>query len=81
MKQILANPSQLGQILRSARRARKLTQSEAASRIGVSQSRLSAMELDASSVTATQLLALMALYGLELVLRDKSAAPATQVEW
>jgi HTH-type transcriptional regulator/antitoxin HipB len=82
MKQTLFNASQLGRILRSARRARKLSQAEAASRIGLSQSRLSAMEIDPKSVTVEQLLMLGALYGLDLVVQSKSEGVSTaQTDW
>ena len=82
MKQTLLNPPQLGQILRSARRARQLSQGEAAARIGLSQSRLSAMELDPKSIMVDQLLALMTLYGLELIVQSKGAGiSTTPAEW
>ena len=83
MKQTLVSASQLGQILRTARRANGLSQDQAASRVGLSQSRLSAMELEPRSVTAEQLFALMALYGLELTVqpRGDAATPQAQTEW
>lgn len=82
MKRTLLNPHQLGQILRTARRAKGLSQAQAASRVGLSQSRLSAMELDPGSVTSEQLFALLAMYGLELAVqtRPASAAPS-QEDW
>ena len=82
MKRTLLTPHQLGQILRTARRAKGLSQAQAASRVGLSQSRLSAMELDPNSITSEQLFALLAMYGLELTVqtRPESAAPS-QENW
>ncbi|WP_454739241.1 helix-turn-helix domain-containing protein [Cupriavidus necator] len=82
MKQVLSTPSQLGEILRSARRAKRLTQGQAATRLGLSQSRLSALEIEPKAISAEQLLALVSLYGLELVLQSRNHAPTSQeTEW
>lgn len=82
MKQTLLNAAQLGQILRTARRTHDLSQEQAASRVGLSQSRLSAMELEPRSITADQLFALLALYGLELTVQTRDAdAASQQTEW
>jgi HTH-type transcriptional regulator/antitoxin HipB len=51
MQQVLSTPMQLGQILASARKSRKLTQQAAAARLALSQSRISALELDAGAIT------------------------------
>jgi HTH-type transcriptional regulator/antitoxin HipB len=50
--------------------------------VGLSQSRLSAIELNPDSITSEQLFALLAMYGLELSVqtRPASAAP-TQENW
>ena len=82
MRRMLINPHQLGQILRTARRAKGLSQAQAASRVGLSQSRLSAMELDPGSITAEQLFALLAMYGLELAVQTRPGSAArSQEEW
>ncbi|MGO4152480.1 helix-turn-helix domain-containing protein [Cupriavidus sp. YAF13] len=83
MKQLLTTPSQLGQVLQSARRAAKLSQTDLAARLDVSQSRISHMELNPGSISADQLLALISVLGLELVVQDKRAADAeaSPVEW
>ncbi|CAG2134242.1 hypothetical protein LMG31506_01348 [Cupriavidus yeoncheonensis] len=82
MMQVLSTPSQLGQILRSARRAKKLTQGQAATRLGLSQSRLSALEIEPKAISAEQLLALVSLYGLEVIIQSKGPAPASEeTEW
>ncbi|WP_416052607.1 helix-turn-helix domain-containing protein [Cupriavidus basilensis] len=83
MKQLLTTPSQLGQVLQSARRAAKLSQTDLAARLDVSQSRISHMELNPGSISADQLLALISVLGLELVVQDRHAAgaEASPVEW
>ena len=84
MLHLIATPDQMAQLLAASRRQAGLTQAEAAARIGVSQSRISALETDADALTLTQLLALCGIYGLHLQLRDKSQPvpePAPIVEW
>lgn len=81
MTHVLITSNQLGQLLRSARRSRQLSQLEAATRIGLSQSRMSELELDAASITAAQLLALTALYGIELLLQEKGDMQSLDQEW
>ncbi|MGF6811093.1 HTH-type transcriptional regulator/antitoxin HipB [Paraburkholderia sp. Clong3] len=84
MLHLIATSDQLAQLLAASRRQAGLTQTEAAARVGVSQSRISALETDASGLTLTQLLALCGAYGLQLQLRDKnqpSSEPAANVEW
>lgn len=83
MKQLLSTAGQLGQVLQSARRAGKLSQTDLASRLGISQSRVSHMELNPGSISADQLLALVSSLGLELVVQDKRPADADSptVEW
>jgi HTH-type transcriptional regulator / antitoxin HipB len=71
VQQLLATADQLGTILTAARRAAGLTQAQAAARVGVSQSRLSTMELNPGTITVTQLFALLAVYRLELQVSDE----------
>lgn len=76
--QSLRTSSQLGQLLRSARKAGKLTQSQLALSMGVSQSRVSQLELQPGDMTVDQLLSACAALGLELQLGlrpSKEAAP------
>jgi HTH-type transcriptional regulator / antitoxin HipB len=61
-----------------------MSQAELASRVGISQPRLSALELHPASIRVDQLLALCAALGLELAVQEKAgadAAPSAQVEW
>lgn len=85
MKQILSSPTQIGLLLQSARKHRGLTQSATAARLGLTQSRLSKIELDPASMTVTQLLGLCALLGLELTLSERKGttgqARTSSPEW
>jgi HTH-type transcriptional regulator / antitoxin HipB len=85
MKIIVHTPAALGEILQSARKARDMTQAQAAARIGIGQPRLSALETTGTaSLSFEQMLALFALYGLELCVQSRDAdAPdaAGQPEW
>ncbi|VTU36009.1 Antitoxin HipB [Variovorax sp. PBL-H6] len=80
MRQVLSTPSQLGPLLKSGRRAAGLPQAELARRMGISQSRISHMELHPESVSLEQLLALFGLLGMELIVQSRSEAPPAQ-EW
>lgn len=77
MQYPLSNPVQLAHLLMSARKAKGLTQAAAAARVGISQSRLSVLETDPSSLTFEQLLALMSLYELRVTAQDKRPASAS----
>ena len=80
MQQFLSNPTQLGHLLASARKARRLTQAEAGARVGISQSRLSVLETDPSSLTVEQLLGLTGLYELRIQILDRAGSSAA-AEW
>jgi HTH-type transcriptional regulator/antitoxin HipB len=70
----LAFPEQLSLHLRSLRKARGLTQAQLASRMGVGQSRISAIEKDATKLTAEQLLRVLSALGASVVLRTTDSA-------
>jgi HTH-type transcriptional regulator / antitoxin HipB len=83
----LLTTMQLGRLLQSARKASKLTQALVGARMGLSQKRISALELDPGSLTVEQLLKLCAVLGLEITIGSKHAQglppsprPA-RVEW
>ena len=78
MQYPLSNPVQLAHLLMSARKSKGLTQAAAAARVGISQSRLSVLETDPSSLTFEQLLALMSLYELRVTAQDKRPASAPE---
>lgn len=84
MLHFIAKPDQMAQLLAASRRQAGLTQAEAAARVGISQSRLSALETDAAALTLEQLLALCGVYGLQLQLSDKTppaVEPMPLIEW
>ncbi|AYZ62340.1 XRE family transcriptional regulator [Burkholderia multivorans] len=82
MNIIVNTPAQLGEILSSARQAKGMTQAEAAARIGIGQPRLSLLETTrTASLSLSQLLALTALYDLELDIRAKGECRAADTEW
>ena len=64
----LLTATQLGHMLLSARKAKKLTQADLAAQVGVSQARISQMEMNPETITAQQLLLLTSVLDLELSL-------------
>lgn len=82
MKQILAIPNQMGPLLQAARKSAGLSQSDVAQRLGLSQSRVSAMELDPGCISLDQLLAWLAALNLEVLVQSKpAAADKHEQEW
>lgn len=69
-------PSQLAQVVRGYRRARGLTQHQAAARGGLLQKTVSALETAPDRAAIESLLKLLAALDVELVLRDKLAGSA-----
>jgi len=79
--QVIQAPSQLGVLLRGARRKRGMSQQELALKAGgTSQNRLSELELQPGRFTVERLLLILAALDLELVVRPRetSTKPA---EW
>lgn len=64
--QSLVAPHQLHELLRTARRARRMTQKALAARLGLSQSRLSYLESHPGEISVEQLVAWTAAVGLSL---------------
>lgn len=85
MKQVLSVPDQVGLLVQGARKSAGLSQTALAGRLGISQSRMSAMELDPSSINLEQLLALLAALNLELVVQTKPGSSSDKAsakpEW
>jgi HTH-type transcriptional regulator/antitoxin HipB len=71
----LAFPEQLSQHLRSMRKVRGLTQAQLAARMGVTQSRISAIETDATKLTNEQLLRVLSALDASMVLRMADPRP------
>jgi HTH-type transcriptional regulator / antitoxin HipB len=65
---------QLPGLLQSFRKAAGLTQADVASRLGITQQTLSALERNATAVSAARLMKLLSILGVELVLRRPSSA-------
>ena len=70
----LAIPEQMSQQLRSLRKAKNLSQVQLAQMMGVAQSRIAAIERDATKLTLQQLYKLLSLLDAELVVRSRSQA-------
>jgi HTH-type transcriptional regulator / antitoxin HipB len=82
MKQILTHGAQLGQILATRRRASKLSQRALATKLAISQNRLSEIEANPGTLTVDRLMELANLLGLELVIQDRpSTKPTSKTEW
>ncbi len=92
--QPLLTATQLGQLLRAARKQQGLTQAEVGARLGLSQNRVSHLEGHADELSVKQLLTWCAVVGLELSLAHRLAkapeagevqapgsAAATPPEW
>jgi HTH-type transcriptional regulator/antitoxin HipB len=71
MSQVLTHSAQLGQILATRRRAFKLSQRALATKLAISQNRLSEIETNPGSLTVERLLELANLLGLEIVIQDR----------
>ena len=80
-EQVIHVPSQLAQLLVGLRRQRGLSQKLLAQKAGgLSQARLSALELNPGRFTLERLLLILAALDLELVVRPRRNAPET-AEW
>jgi HTH-type transcriptional regulator/antitoxin HipB len=74
MDYLITISDQLAPQLRSLRKVRRLSQADLALKLGVSQSRIAAIERNPATVSAGQLLEFLKVLGVELVLRDTHAA-------
>lgn len=87
MRQVLALPEQLGSLLRGARKRSGLSQQALADRLGISQSRMSHIELNPGTMSLEQLLSMLAILELEMVIGSrgpgtlKVAEPGSDAEW
>ena len=64
-------PEQLPALIKAFRRQAGLTQGELATRLGVTQQTVSALERNANKVSADRLLQLLAILGVEMVLQPR----------
>lgn len=74
MKQVLSVASQAGPLLQAARKSAGLSQTGLAQKVGLSQSRLSAMELNPGSINLDQLLGLFSALDIELVVQSRPSS-------
>jgi HTH-type transcriptional regulator / antitoxin HipB len=74
MKRLIQSPLQLSVLIKTTRKARRLTQAEIASSLGISQNRFSELERDASGLTVDRLLELTKALGLELSVQKSGTA-------
>jgi len=80
--QPLITAPQLGQLLVTSRKRRKLTQAAVASRIGLSQNRISHLENHPEEISFKQLLSWCSAFELELRLGERDASAVnTAAEW
>lgn len=77
MDYVIPIADQLSAQLRSMRKARGLSQAGLALKLGVSQSRIAAIEGDPSTVSTGQLMELLKVLGVDLVLRDRHTPVGT----
>ena len=70
-------PEQLGAILRDQRRARKMSQSEVATRLDISQSWFSELEQNPAELNLARLLVLAKTLGLEVMIRSQEVKPSS----
>jgi HTH-type transcriptional regulator/antitoxin HipB len=76
----ITHATQIGATLSARRKALDLSQTEVASRLGLSQNRLSELEARPETLTVAQLLALLNVLGLEMTVAEASSAKP-KAEW
>ena len=85
-RRLVHSPEQLSVLLKTTRKARKLTQGELASRIGLSANRFSELESDLGALTVQRLFELAHALGLEIFVQNAAepaspAAGAKPAQW
>lgn len=76
----IINAQQVGATLSARRKALKLSQTDVANRLGLSQNRLSELESAPGTMTIEQFLAITNLLGLEVTLGERTAT-RNKVDW
>jgi len=77
---VVRTPKQLGPVLQGYRKTRALTQAAIGQSVGLPQSEISRLELDASSASLSRVFKLLAALDLELVIRPRGKDPSRS-EW
>ena len=78
--QPISHATQIGATLTGRRKHLKLSQTDVAARLGLSQNRVSELEARPETLTVEQLLALLNLLGLEMHIGER-AGGKSKVEW
>lgn len=78
-EQRLTSQEQVVELISQRRKARGLSQRELASKLGITQARMSEIESGRAGLSVERLIAIVVMLGLELVLRDESDKRV--VEW
>ena len=85
MNQPISTEKQLGHLLQGCRKSHGLTQAQLAQQAGISQERLSVLELNPGRITIERLLRLLGALGLELSIQEKADIDASRTtalsEW
>ena len=76
----ITHATQIGAILSARRKTLELSQTDVASRLGLSQNRLSELESRPETLTVAQLLALLNTLGLEITVAEQ-ADSKPKAEW
>jgi HTH-type transcriptional regulator/antitoxin HipB len=79
MSQLLNNSTQLAHVLKARRSALALTQQALATKLGITQNRLSQIETNPGTLGFERMLELFNLLGLDLVVQDRK--PGKKVDW
>ncbi|MXN32775.1 helix-turn-helix domain-containing protein [Delftia sp. CH05] len=74
MDHLLQLPAQLALHLKSLRKAAGVSQAELAQRLGVSQSRVAAIERDPAAISVRQLMEILQLLDADLLMRPRADA-------
>lgn len=77
MDHLLQLPDQLALHLKSLRKAAGVSQAQLAQRLGVSQSRVAAIERDPSAISVRQLMEILQLLDADLLMRPRADAVAS----
>ena len=82
-KHILNTSGQFGQILQASRKANKWSQAQLAKKLGLSQSRVSHLELHPEELSFAQLMSWCAVLGLELSIGMREVRPSqsSKTDW
>ncbi|MFG0789326.1 helix-turn-helix domain-containing protein [Delftia tsuruhatensis] len=77
MDHLLQLPDRLALHLKSLRKAAGVSQAELAQRLGVSQSRVAAIERDPAAISVRQLMEILQLLDVDLLMRPRADAVAS----